>query len=88
MQVHQMVASLSHGDAISNEALRIRQILRNRGYESEIFAESVHSAMRGKAYLLWDYERVSSSDNVLILHFSIGGWRVIFRIPFTPITSC
>lgn len=72
MQVHQMVASLSYGDAISNEALHIRQILRNHGYDSEIFAESVHSAMRGKAYPLWDYQRVSSPDNVLIFHFSIG----------------
>ena len=43
MQVHQMVASLSYGDAISNEALRIQQILKSRGFESEIFAESVHS---------------------------------------------
>ena len=72
MQVHQLVASLSFGDAISNEALRIRQILQDRGYESEIFAESVHSAMRGKAHSLWDYERVSSPDNVVIFHFSIG----------------
>jgi glycosyltransferase involved in cell wall biosynthesis len=72
MQVHQMVASLSYGDAISNEALRIQDLLRSRGYESEIFAESVHSAMRKKGHPLWDYERVSSSDNVLILHFSIG----------------
>ncbi len=72
MQVHQMVASLSYGDAISNEALRIQDMLRGRGYESEIFAESIHSAMRNKGHPLWDYERVSSPDNVLILHFSIG----------------
>ncbi len=72
MQVHQMVASLSHGDAISNEALRIQDVLRSRGYESEIFAESIHSAMRNKGHSLWDYQRVSSPDNVLILHFSIG----------------
>lgn len=72
MRVHQMVASLSHGDAISSEALRIRRILQSRGYESEIFAESIHSAMRGRAHPLWEYERVSSSDNVLILHYSIG----------------
>ena len=72
MQVHQMVASLSHGDAISNEALRIQDMLRSRGYESEIFAESIHSAMRNKGHPLWDYERVSSPDNVLILHFSIA----------------
>ena len=72
MQVHQMVAALSHGDAISNESLRIRRILQGRGYTSEIFAESIHSAMRGQAHPLWEYERVSSRDNVLILHFSIG----------------
>ncbi len=72
MQVHQMVASLSYGDAISNEALRIQVMLRSRGYESEIFAESIHSVMRNKGHQLWDYERVSSPDNVLILHFSIG----------------
>jgi len=83
MRVHQMVASLSHGDAISNEAIRIRRILRGRGYESEIFAESVHSAMRGRAYPLWEYERVSSSDNVLILHFSIGAGvsSFAYRLP-------
>ena len=72
MQVHQMVASLSYGDAISNEALRIQDLLRSRGYESEIFAESVHSAMKNKGHPLWDYQRISSPDNVLILHFSIG----------------
>ena len=67
-----MVASLSFGDAISNEVLRIQDLLRSRGYASEIFAESVHSAMRKKGHPLWDYEEFSSSDNVLILHFSIG----------------
>lgn len=83
MQVHQMVASLSHGDAISNEALRIQRLLRSRGYESEIFAESAHSAMRGKALPLWEYERISSPDNVLIFHFSIGAGVSAFahRLP-------
>ncbi len=31
MQVHQMMAALSFGDAIGNEALRIQEILRSRG---------------------------------------------------------
>jgi glycosyltransferase involved in cell wall biosynthesis len=78
-----MVASLSYGDAISNEALRIQQILRSRGYQSEIFAESVHSAMRGKAHQLWDYEKVSRPENILILHFSIGAGvsSFAYRLP-------
>lgn len=72
MQVHQMLAALSYGDAIGNEALRIQQILRGEGFESDIFAESVHPEMAGSAKKLWDYQRVSSPDNLLILHFSIG----------------
>jgi glycosyltransferase involved in cell wall biosynthesis len=67
-----MLAALSFGDAIGNEALRIRQILRERGIDSEIFAESVHPEMAGRARKLWDYRKVSSPNNVLILHFSIG----------------
>lgn len=72
MQVHQMLAALSYGDAIGNEAIRIQQILRDAGFESEIFAESVHPEMAGYARKLWDYREVSSTDTLLILHFSIG----------------
>jgi glycosyltransferase involved in cell wall biosynthesis len=67
-----MLAALSFGDAIGHEALRVQQILRNQGFDSDIFAESVHPEMAGKARKLWDYRGVSSPDNVLILHFSIG----------------
>lgn len=72
MQVHQMLAALSYGDAIGNEALRIQQILKDQGFDSEIFAESVHPEMAGKARKLWDYGAIANPDNVLILHFSIG----------------
>ena len=72
MQVHQMMAALSFGDAIGNEALRIQEILRNEGFDSDIFAESVHPEMAGRARKLWDYREVSSKDGLLILHFSIG----------------
>ncbi len=67
-----MLAALSYGDAIGNEALRIQQILRAAGHDSEIFAESVHPEMAGAAYKLWDYRDLASPDNLLILHFSIG----------------
>ncbi len=72
MQIHQMLAALSYGDAIGNEALRIQQILRDEGFDSEIFAESVHPETAGRSRKLWDYRNVSGPDNLLILHFSIG----------------
>jgi len=72
MQVHQMVASLTYGDAIGNEALHIQALLRARGFESEIFAESTDSLMSARARELDEYAAFSSPDNVVILHFSIG----------------
>jgi len=72
VRAHQMLSALSYGDAIGNEALRIQAILRSQGYESEIFAEAVHPEMSGLARKLWEYRKVSSPDNLLILHFSIG----------------
>jgi glycosyltransferase involved in cell wall biosynthesis len=67
-----MLAALSYGDAIGNEALRIQEILRSEGFDSEIFAESVHPEMAGRARKLWEYREVSSKDALLLLHFSIG----------------
>ena len=36
------LAALSYGDAIGNEAIAIQKHLRAAGFESDIFAESVH----------------------------------------------
>ncbi len=33
-QVHQVLATLSYGDAIGNEVLAIRRVLREAGFES------------------------------------------------------
>jgi len=76
MQIHQMVASLTFGDAIGNEALYIQSLLRARGFDSEIFAESTDSILTGRARDLSEYPSVSSAENVVILHFSIGSKAV------------
>jgi glycosyltransferase involved in cell wall biosynthesis len=70
--VHQLLAALSYGDAISNESLAIQRRLRAEGFESEIFAEQVHPRMSHLALPLWQYERVSSSETICLFHFSIG----------------
>ncbi len=72
MRVHQMVASLTYGDAIGDEALHIQALLRGRGFESDIFAESTDSLMSARARELEEYPPLASPDDVLILHFSIG----------------
>lgn len=82
-QVHQLVAALSYGDAIGNEALAIQARLRENGYESDIFADRVHPRVAHLARPLWQYASVSSLQTVCLFHFSIGSAssRLIFSAP-------
>lgn len=82
-QVHQLLAALSYGDAIGNEALAIQAHLRRAGFASDIFAEHVHPRMAHLARPLWHYPQVSSQQTVCLFHFSIGSAseRLIFQAP-------
>jgi glycosyltransferase involved in cell wall biosynthesis len=70
--VHQLLAALSPGDAISSQALQIQSHLRRAGFVSELFAEKVHPRIATQARQLWQYQRVASGDNVCLLHFGLG----------------
>jgi glycosyltransferase involved in cell wall biosynthesis len=72
VKVPQLLAALSYGDAIGNEALAIQRHLRAAGHESDIFAELVHPRMAHLARPLFEYGTVSSPDTLCIYHFSIG----------------
>jgi len=72
VKVHQLLAALSYGDAIGNEALAIQRQLRAAGHESDIFAEMVHPRVAHLARPLWEHREVSAPDTVCIYHFSIG----------------
>jgi len=82
-RVHQLLAALAYGDAISNEALAIQGHLRRAGFESDIFAEGVHPRMTPHARPLWQYGEVSSPETVCLFHFSIGSAaaRLIYHAP-------
>ena len=82
-QVHQLLAALSYGDAISNEALAIQRHLRAAGFLSDIFAEGIHPRMSRLARPLWQYPQVSSPETVCLFHFSIGSAaaRLAFHAP-------
>ena len=83
MDVHQFATSLSYGDAISDEMLEIRSVLREHGYGSEIFVKffDPRSARHIRDYR--DYKRFSAASNVVIFHFSIGSpvSKLFSRIP-------
>jgi glycosyltransferase involved in cell wall biosynthesis len=72
-QVHQILPTLAYGDAIGNQVLELRRLLREWGYASEIFAEHWHPRFASECRPYEEYRRFSHLDNLLILHYSIGG---------------
>jgi L-malate glycosyltransferase len=82
-QVHQVLATLSYGDAIGHEALGIQRVLRSAGYRSDIFVETAHLRLER---LTRDYRELKDgvgADDLLIHHFSIGSKasRVAYATP-------
>ncbi|MCH7746530.1 MAG: glycosyltransferase [Acidobacteria bacterium] len=70
--VHQVLATLGYGDAIGNEVLGIRAVLRTAGYASEIFVETADPRLEPLTRDYRDLIDASHPDNILIHHFSIG----------------
>jgi len=83
MEIHQFLTSYSYGDAIGNEALEIRNYLRENGYKSEIFALFYHPKYSNQIINYLEYDSHASEDNIVIYHFSIGSkiTKKFLRIP-------
>ena len=71
-RVHQVLATLSYGDAIAHHALAIQRGLRRAGFESDIFAETTHPRVSHLARPLEEYSAVSGPDTVCLFHFAVG----------------
>lgn len=68
--IHQVVHTLSYGDAISTEVVSLQQVLRSLGYESEIYAIHEHPKLRGRTRHYTSLPECSQAD--IILHYSLG----------------
>jgi glycosyltransferase involved in cell wall biosynthesis len=68
--IHQLLPNLAYGDAISNEAITIRDHLRDQGYASEIFVQHIDPKIihEGSPYV----EGKIGPQAGLIYHHSIG----------------
>jgi glycosyltransferase involved in cell wall biosynthesis len=73
MLVHQVLVAAAPADAITNQALEIRRMLRLAGTRSKIFARYIAPELSGSVLPLDDYPRVAGADGALIIyHASIG----------------
>ncbi len=74
MEISQLVAGYSSGDAISNEARELRKLFRSWGYNSEIYVniQFLSPELRGACRDYRQYLKHDSPDNIIIFHFSVG----------------
>ena len=70
LKVHQFHSGSATGDAITNSMLLMQRMLRNLGYDSEIFVEHRDTALADQ--LLEVRDLPLHADYVLIVHHSMG----------------
>src|SRR6187401_491163 len=69
MKVHQWVPAAHRGDAVGDSARRLRDLIRQWGHESEIFALSIDDSIRAEIRP-WS-DPASRQGDVTILHFAV-----------------
>lgn len=67
---HQLVHTLSYGDAISGEVLALQRTFRELGHESEIYSINTHPHYRGQTRDYRDFPGDFTGE--VILHLSLG----------------
>ncbi len=82
-RVHQVLATLGYGDAIGHEVLGIRRVLRDAGYESNIYVETADPRLEDETLDYRDLVGAVTPADVLIHHFSIGSRasRTAYALP-------
>lgn len=72
MVVYQLLATISFGDAVSNDTLALQEIIKKMGYKTAIFAENIDSRIpKGTAKNYSKLGRVDKND-IIIYHLSTG----------------
>jgi glycosyltransferase involved in cell wall biosynthesis len=77
LDTHQLVSSIALGDAISNAAFSLQDLLRKQGFRSEIFAEQMPAELAGQVKHLGRYPEFDSPENILIAHYSIASMGMV-----------
>ncbi|MDE1725691.1 MAG: glycosyltransferase family 4 protein [Thaumarchaeota archaeon] len=75
-RIHQILPTISPHDAIGNEAILIQNTLTKMGYDSQIFAENIHTSM-SNVKSINDYNN-SNKNDIFIYHHSIGSGLLDF----------
>lgn len=82
MEINQIYPSISYGDGVSNDIIGIREILRDLGYSSEIYAQEVPPKCLNYIKPLSEY--VGDNNNIILYHFALLGLDVTDMVKRLP----
>ena len=68
--IHQFHSGSAYGDAITNGMFFIQRILRDLGFESNIYVEHIDRKLKGKLFHFSKYK--TDENNILLVHHSLG----------------
>lgn len=72
MRVIQVLTTVSYGDAVSNDALSLHDILTKHGYSSSIYAENIDKRIPEGTVLPFRSLQDISKKDIIIYHLSTG----------------
>lgn len=72
MKVIQLLPTISFGDAVSNDAIAIKKIIADMGYETGIFAENIDPRLPKDTAVSVNDLPVLQTEDVIIYHGSTG----------------
>ena len=72
MKIIQMLPTLAFGDAVGNDTLALMQVIKDMGYETGIYAESIDARIKDKDIKLAYKVPYMKAEDILIYHMSIG----------------
>ena len=71
IKIIQILPTINYGDAVSNDALNIYNFLKEKGYNTLIYAENIDKRLKGKVKKIEKLKKVDKRD-IIIYHKSTG----------------
>ena len=72
MRIIQLLPTISYGDAVGNDAIAIKKLIQEMGYETEIYAENIDQRLPAGMAIPFDKLPNLSNDDILLYHGSTG----------------
>ncbi len=72
MRIFQVLSTIAYGDAVSNDTIAMGEIIKEMGYTTRIYAESIVPPLDKKTAVSIDTLNDVQKDDIIIFHMSTG----------------